>query len=390
MNLHISLDDKFLDTFIRQTEEFTTTTNRFVVLSPTGHRRFVKDPSAIVVAPDTEECDRIMEELGQYDSIFVHYMNLAQVRLVNRVPAAVPVVWIFYGAEAFSLPQFRRKLYGPITARYVRKTNHRLHRLELSLNPVTLRRNIWNYIFRRREWAETVRAMRRVNYFAHFVHEDYEWVRKKLGIGAQFIQFNMGVFQDGVSVDGTSSRKTVRQNILLGNSGDVANNHAELIERLARFPLKDRKVIVPLSYAGTPSYVEHIGRLARARLGSNCNVLEHFLPRAQYDMLLKSCGVFVMNHYRSQAAGNISRGVAFGAKLYMSERSNLYGLYKRLGLRVFSTERDLNPDVVDALSPLDRDLGDANRAVFRSFFGKDAVRERYARLYDVVASHSGA
>lgn len=86
MNLHISLDEKFLDYFIRDVGRFTDSANRFVVLCPSGATQHVRSKDVAVVSGSPDQLKEVVGDLRQYDCLFMHFMDATQARIVNSAP----------------------------------------------------------------------------------------------------------------------------------------------------------------------------------------------------------------------------------------------------------------------------------------------------------------
>ena len=60
----------------------------------------------------------------------------------------------------------------------------------------------------------------------------------------------------------TEATKTIfkerGQDIIIGNSAGSTNNHIDIMKQLSYVGIKDRRVIIPLSYAGNKRYIKKV------------------------------------------------------------------------------------------------------------------------------------
>ena len=130
-------------------------------------------------------------------------------------------------------------------------------------------------------------------------------------------------------------------NILVGNSSSYTNNHLEIFNKLKNISIEGKKVIVPLSY-GDPELKNYIVNKGHSLFKEQFNPILDFMPLVDYNKLIQSCDVVIMNHYRQQAVGNIISAVYIGAKVFLNPENSAYHYLKNLGCHVFEIEKDLN------------------------------------------------
>ena len=111
--------------------------------------------------------------------------------------------------------------------------------------------------------------------------------------------------------------------------------------------------------------------------------LVYYMPRSEYNTVLLSCSTMVQPHYRPQAQGNIITGLWLGMCVYLSEKSFAYQYFKRIGIQVYSIERDLRNGFL--YSP-ERDWKtiERNRSVLRYWYGEKEMKSRNMELVSVL------
>jgi hypothetical protein len=160
--------------------------------------------------------------------------------------------------------------------------------------------------------------------------------------------------------------------ILIGNSASLTNNHLEAFQLLHKVGSGDRNIILPLSY-GSGLYADYITEKGKEIFAEKLQPLRRFLPLEEYNRELERCGIVIMNHYRQQAIGNILAMIWLGSKVYLNKSNTFYHYLKRIGIIVFSIEEDLREDNRNALMNLSEDKILHNRALLSETIGEERV-----------------
>ena len=134
--------------------------------------------------------------------------------------------------------------------------------------------------------------------------------------------------------------------LLIGNSADPSNNHAEVFERLKNSEILSRvdKIVVPLTY-GEHAYKDRIVRLGYNLFQSRFDPLIDFLSYDSYKKILNQIDIAIFNHDRQQAMGNTIQLLGMGKKVYIKHTVPQWDYLQSLGLTVFSNEELISPDI---------------------------------------------
>ena len=103
----------------------------------------------------------------------------------------------------------------------------------------------------------------------------------------------------------------------------------------------------------------------------NLHPLVEFMPLNDYNQTIRQCGIVIMGHYRQQAVGNVLAMIWMGAKVYLDERNSLYHYLKRIGISVFSIEKELVPKNLKIFNKLTRDEIIQNRKFLKAEIGEE-------------------
>jgi len=370
MNLHISHDNQFLDYFIRAEEELAVCQNKYVIFTPEVSPRLIRSKKVLFAEFGSSEFWSLIGDFHQYENIYIHWLYGETVEIVNKIPRGINVIWCFWGGDGLEIRKLIRHNYQPKSYRYLRESEKKGENLSFLLS---WKIKIRTYLNERNH----IRAMRRVNYFAHYLEADYRAMKKATGFEAVFIPFHYASADDIVPAN--PAPVSAEGNILLGNSDTLTNNHFEAIDLLAQMQLSGRKVYCPLSY-WKKEYAHDVAQYGKEKLPGSFIPLLEFMPKEQYDSILASITVAVMNHNRSQAFGNIMGLLSTGAKVFISNKSSLYHYLKSLGLSVFSVQDNLVPGGAQSLEPLPADEIKKNKALLQQYFGTVPHRQKMKKL----------
>jgi dTDP-N-acetylfucosamine:lipid II N-acetylfucosaminyltransferase len=319
-------------------------------------------------------------EMAAHDCIVAHFMSDRAAAVLAGAPHGPAVVWSGWGADYVDLvPGGRSALLGPMT-----RSLERAKYLEmLGRRPVQAIRGYlrppWARLSRGYRWRA---VLRRTDYFSAPIESDYSELKMSLRsrFPAAYVQLNYGSAGQSCHDAGLAPDA---HDILVGNSASATSNHLEVFVQLAASDLRNRRVIVPLSY-GDPWYRDRVCEEGRKILGSSFHPLLDFMPLEKYLQLQRRCSVAIFNHVRQQALGNIMSTMTSGARVVMNARSPVFRMLARLGARLDTTGNAKNP--ID-LSPLPAGDAEANREVVWSIWGDDVVLRNFREFLRVIEEH---
>lgn len=369
MDLHFAINDKFIDHFIYYLEKLESSENLIFIPTEDQSLSFIKRKESVIrCEPSLEGIYEKIGSLEDYDRIYIHYLTGLMVDFLNSLPNEIKpkIIWIFFGADAFNTDLFIASTYDKKTSNLIKIINKG-------------KRSIIGHLKRRYRISLRRRAVKKVDFFAHYLLEDYLLVKKKFKNKSQFIEFNHGGFAlfnnliPDKYVDG--------DNILIGNSANPSNNHLESMDLLQNYEIGKSKVICPLSYGGEQIYAEAIATKGEEIFGNRFSPLREFITRENYFSILSKVKFAIMNQNRSQAGGNILTLIWMGKYVFMKENNTFFRFIKAMGIQVFSMEIDFPSFMSDTKSFPKMDLVE-NRKLIMNYFSETSSAEFYRKLMD--------
>lgn len=371
---HIFPDSPFLPFTVDVFETVAPGENTFLVYAMKGElERYSISSNARMetVPPGDAGFGLVSKIVGGSDIVIAHSMGpLPASALVSAPPGALRV-WSGWGADYYgSALSPMSGLLGPLTADFHRS------RTSLPGKAVRLRRRLASLQSLRRAAAAT-------DVFSAPIPDDLAIFTKRYPrFRGRYGQLNYASVEDTFAA---GSHEITGDDILVGNSATLANNHFEVLEILAGLHTSDRRVIVPLSY-GDRTYAQAVVSRGRDLLGSRFVPLLDFLPLEEYQGVISGCSVVVMGHRRQQGVGNIASALWNGAHVFLDERNPVSQFLRDRGA-AFGTLGDLKSAGLPSGRVTQEQLA-ANRQLLQDFWGRGTV---LGNIEALIASHrSGA
>lgn len=214
--------------------------------------------------------------------------------------------------------------------------------------------------------------VKRIGHFITCIKGDYELARKWYGAKGEYhhcLMYPSNLYKDIV----LAHKNGAAINILVGNSADPTNNHAEIFDKLSAYQQKNIKIICPLSY-GPADNAERIAKLGKERFGDKFEPLLDFMPFENYLELLGQIDIAVFAHKRQQGMGNTISLLGLGKKVYMRNDVTQWGLFSELGVRVFDIAcLDIFPMTPDEMV--------RNKEIISGYFTEKKLIEQFAGIF---------
>lgn len=336
--LHIAPDEKFIGSIQWQFERIFPDQNKYFIFLSNKEKKtkYVQEAKHIEFYRDDSSSGRnISKELYKYDLVILHGLKYFQSRIVLKAPADIKFVWFFWGGEIYDNPKaLSINTLGQVTKkRFLVKRQKKF--IKEAIRPIYYFLKFGTSI----PEISILKAAKKIQYLGIIHREEVEYLKNNAFIGDFVKHVQMTYYPLEFIFKGIEGITVTGKNILLGNSASLTNNHLEAFDMLKNKDLTNRKLVVPLSY-GNPEYATEICTIGEKTFGEAFMPLREFIPLKEYNTILSSCSVVIMNHFRQQAVGNILAMLWMGAKVYLNESNTFYHYLKRLGVEVYSIDKD--------------------------------------------------
>ena len=381
--LHIATDEKFINSVNWQFEKMNNLKNCFILLleSIDSDIKYVKLSNNFkIVEKNKKGLHRCLKEITKYDLVIFHGLNYFQSRIVLNTPNKSKLIWFFWGGEFYDNPKISISSIGDKTKDFFIYQTFK-DKVKKIIRP------LFYLITNQSKTPEqnVLDAAKQINHFGILYKEEMDYFKSRKLLSENVSLFKMTYYPLEYVFQNIENLRVYGQNILIGNSASVTNNHLEAFDFLKDINLGERKIIVPLSY-GDSKYGQSIKKIGETIFKQNIITVFNFMPLDEFNMLLASCNVVIMNHYRQQALGNIMAVLWMGSKVYLNQSNTLYHYLKRIGIIIFSINNDWydNPNALKGLK--DSDIIN-NRKILIKELGFDALKHSMSKGFKDILAH---
>jgi len=399
--LHLFNDEKFVDGNIRLMKKAGIPSD-YVILTDRDSLRFVSDPNVTVLPYQSATCNELKKIIKDKGITHIGFHGLDRKgRFVDclaqdaSIRAKTKFIWFIFGYDLYNRwPPLRKNLYEPYTAALLGKNFKGLKKriLHLLESPLVFKIGIripfekWLPPSRFKSFLENyfprtyLSRVRQMDYAAPVLPIEMQYV-KQIDPSLKYLPFTYQLTLEHTFPELPLQHSAPDHHIIIGNSNDSTNNHADVFHLLKNIPLHRRKIYVPLGYGSNMHYKEEIIRLGKSFFGKQFIPLTDFMPLDDYHRLLQNTHAAVYHHKRQQAIGNIIIMFYIGAKVFLHPESPTFDYFRSEGLHVFSS---LEIDKDRLHTPLTPEMKQHNRREILRLYGKRAVLDRIKKFEQIL------
>lgn len=324
MNLHLVDDEKVINRMISSFEEALPGQNIYVCLKKNNVWIHVDSSNKNLYLYNSEvEFDESV--LKNVSKVIFHYLSIEKIQFFEKYfNRTIKSYWIVWGGDLYN------ELLAPrgFPMYYEKKFLGKKGRLELLLGKLGI------FSAKSRYVLQFVK-----NNIDFILGSDYPlmiqflkpFIKAKRLIGYFYYPIDQVL---GPLVE----ERSYGEDIMLGNSASLTNNHLYAFELLSKIDFGNRKIIVPLNYNGNNEYKKHVIDSGVKMFDSNFSPLANFLPLDEYNKLVLSVGYCMYANWRQEAMGNILIALYLGCKVFLSNKSPLFKYFRELDVYVFELE----------------------------------------------------
>jgi len=401
--LHLFNDEKFVDGNIELMKK-AGIPSVYVILTDKTALRFVSSGEVTVLSYKNlrDSCERIKKLIKANNVTHIGFHGFDRkgklAECLKTVPGAIrppKFIWFVFGYDLYNKwPPLRKRLYEPKTAQLLKKKSRGLKELILrffekdavfklgmripfeKILPSSRLRSLLESYFPRSYQS----GIRKMEYAAPVLPNEMKFLHS-INPRLKYLPFTYRSVLQNNFPEKPFTPPMPDQPVIIGNSGDPSNNHADIFYLLKNIPFHQRKIIVPLGYGFNSAYKEAVIRMGKNFFGEQFVPLVNFLPLDQYHRLLEQTHAAIYHHKRQQAVGNIIIMFYVGAKVFLHPDSPTYEYFKSQGLHIFSS---LDIDEQKLHSPLPMKWKQHNRREILRLYGKQAVLDRIQKFEQIL------
>jgi dTDP-N-acetylfucosamine:lipid II N-acetylfucosaminyltransferase len=215
-----------------------------------------------------------------------------------------------------------------------------------------------------------------------FVNQDLALVNQLYHTKAEFIKtmYPYPVNFDHLDAVSANDEKRNVINVMIGNSGDSTNCHEEMIDYLSAFKDEPICIYCPLSYGGSPKYIQQIINKGKNVFGDKFMPVVTTMNPQEYSHLLSTIDIALMNHPRQQALGNITALLYLGRKVYLRSDVTTYHFMQEQNIQVFDIVELKNQTYAEFIRPVGN--VEVNKAAIQKISSNEYFLSLWLRLFE--------
>lgn len=367
MIVHIIDDEKFLNKALRLFEDIFPGQNVFLVgVGPSSkegvYSGVIRADNVFCLKTNSKEYNNTFKTLVvEADLLFFHNLYKDyKLKLRPYIPNNTKVAWYFWGAELYGLNNKVNNLMPLTSSAYKRSLPLHLY----------LRKQILAKLKKVYTWYLFKKILKsKVDYILTNITEDIELLNEYSTNSSKRGWFTYFSFDHNLQKASNSNK----QHILVGNSSSETNNHFDAFELLSTKNITDKVIYIPLNY-GEALYRDIVIEKAYSLFNEQASPIIEFLTLEEYNSIINSCAVLIMNHKRQQAFNTIMLAIAAGCKVFLREENTIYSCLKREGFRIFSIQSDFHKaEALKSLTKLDQQH---NKDLAKKLYAYPVVKEK--------------
>lgn len=350
-NIHISLNDKFMNAYINFIKEnFSLMTHDFFLIygveyiEPIKHRNvyFFNQPK-----------NRILFYLKTIYIYFFLYIKLlfANKIILHSLSNNYTIFFLFLN------PWFLRKCNWIIWGGDLYSFEER--------NYLSIKNRIFYKI------EDYVKG--NLGYYSTVVEGDYKLAQKYYGA--------KGIYYKGFNYPSNLYKKIKLEdnkdevlNIQIGNSAYKTNNHLEILNKLEKFKKNEIRLFCILSY-GDKEWAKEVIKYGQEKFGEKFIPILDFMQFDEYMKFISKIDIAIFAHDRQQGVGNIVSLLSMRKTIYIKKDVTTYEMLKEKGIKIL----DFNE--LSNLEPLSIEVRKSNEEIIKREFSKEKLKENLARSF---------
>ena len=368
MLLHLLHDDKVCNRTIANFEEALPNKNIYICIADRRNLQYISADAKVVFINNPSSFSNV-SLLDNVKCVLIHYLDRQKIEFVNKYISDpnIKIIWSLWGGD----------IYNDILISY-------------GYNPYYERSFVQRFSFKIKVVSILIRMLGGRTYLSK-VKETTTFIEKRVDVllssEAEFeliksyLKNTLNCHNASLTLyypiedtlGGLFKRRITGNNIVIGNSASFTNNHLYAFDFLGKLNTRGRDKIVPLSYGGSPEYINHVEKCGDLKWGYEFRSVRNFMPLEEYNRMMLSASVFIYGNWRQEAIGNIVIALYLGAKVFISEKSPLLRHFSSKGIKVYVTERMTQDDIDSPISNADFECN------------REAIMRLYSR--EVIISH---
>lgn len=307
--VHIHSDFKFLNDIYRYECEYFE--NLMIIIGEKSDNNKKYHNTALFFSPTKKSLGKIIEICKDANLIVLNDLTQFGCKIVLALPQDIKIAWRFFGHELYG--KKKKQFLSEKTKQIWQSGFSKFFLLFKKKVAILFKNAMAHQYYKKQDFGS---AVQRIDLFFGLFEDEYLFLKTFWPDLPLFLRLSIGL--NKVNSENTLHPK--KPLIILGNSRNNFNNHADIIDIVESLPHpKDISFKLLFNYGVESPYAEEI-RL-RARKIPTIDIVSDFMSAEAFEDLYKNASALVLNAYRQMALGNILAAFRNGVKVYLNEKN---------------------------------------------------------------------
>lgn len=344
--IHFLNPTLFTDIFIQSFKKLPFNSEFYILTKEDIDKKYDGDNVKIVNTKTEKTLNDLISEINnsEVNAVFFHYLDSEKQKIAYRLNSKIKKIWCLWGMDLYNNIFLPYKQFEYYTQKFINKKSSFFKKIGITF---LIKRMIFHLLLFLSKWNIKNRKLNIL--FANYGVNKYNTIKQfdliayivpkekkllsKLFPKAKFAHLysdpDFPFFKHFENPDEN------RNNILIGNSGSLTNNHLDSFEKLKNINIGNSKIIVPLSYSGNSEYIKYVIKKGKEFFGENFHPLTERLPLEEYSKLLATCKIALMNQKRQESGGNLFHLIGSEVIVFLNKDNGFYSFFKENDINVY-------------------------------------------------------
>jgi dTDP-N-acetylfucosamine:lipid II N-acetylfucosaminyltransferase len=374
MNLHVFSDSYglFPTQSCERISKLNDKNNRCVTLCSEAK---ITHPKMEYIQQSILSFKKYINTLEKIDKIIIHpidYISAVFLLLIKKKFPFAKVYWICWSYDIYNLHLDNNTFYEAYSLDFKNKNISTLEKLKIIgryfFNSFRIPFKSKYYLFQ---------AYKHVNFFGSFLEQDYFNMKEITNQNhIKYIPFSYLSIQDLIP----DTEKIFKDGdaIIIGHAGSLESNQYEIIRKIASL-ITNKKILLPLAY-GNIEYINKIKDTTEKYNLKNLEIITEKIPMKEYYENLENASHAIFNLKVQQGLGNILGLLYMGKKVFLREDTSTYKEFKKLGLKIFSTNTNISEKEINTL--LSQEDASINKSILFEKYNENCINNYWTEIVD--------
>lgn len=324
------------------------------------------------------DLDKVIEHCKGADLVVLYNLDVLKSQIAVELPNHVKIIWRFFGNE------FYKRMKLEVLSEKSRSTLLQGQKWSFKESVKYILRPLYHKI----KYGDKInnlfyRAMCRIDYMLVFSKKEYKYLSQYWEPLPECILLPIITGNFNYKCPKIDLRNKCNE-IVLGNSRNIFNNHLDIIEMIESSTEKENyKFLLLFNYGSEGAYADAVRETVCGK--KYFQLIEKYIPSNEFKSFYKNVSALIINGYRQMAMGSIFLALKNGVKIYLNRKNVMMDWLLGEGIQVFSV-KNLASDLENGNIKLHDEIAYHNLEGLYKLYKNYTEEEFQEKIYNKVIS----